>query len=218
MRHRNTRVIGGIVGLATAGVLCVLGLVMTSNANFAKSYTTEQLGRQNITFKTRDALTEAERTSPCLVRYAGQKLTTAKQAECYANDFIGEHVKEVAGGKTYAEMGGPERALQAKVVAAQKANDPALPDLQKQHAAMKGQRDSLFQGETSRGLLLTSFGFGELGAKAEQAATVAYGVAALLALLSLASVIRGLRSARARTVTEPAPQKAVLGEKHLVEA
>ncbi len=218
MGHRNTRVIGGIVGLAIAGVLCALGLVMTSNANFAKSYTAEQLGRQNITFKTLDTLTEEERGSSCLVKYAGQKLTTGKQAECYANDFIGEHVKDVAGGKTYAELGGPERALRAKVAAAQTANDPALADLQKQHGAMKGQRDTLFQGETSRGLLLTSFGFDVLGAKAEQAATVAYLVAGLLALLSLVSLVRGRRSPKARTVTHPGSAEAILGEKQLVDA
>ena len=30
---------------------------------------------------------------PCLVQYAGQKMTTGKQAECYANNFIGLHLE-----------------------------------------------------------------------------------------------------------------------------
>lgn len=217
MQLRNNRVIAGIVGLAVAGGLGVLGLVMTSNANFAKTYTAEQLSRQNITFNTVDTLTEKERQSPCLVRYAGQRLTTGKQAECYANDFIGEHVKNVAGGKTYAELRVPERALYAEVVAAQKANDPALADLQKQHAGVKAQRDTLFQGETSRGLLLTSFGFSVLGAKAEQAATAAYLAAALLALLSVAGLVRSRRTPVDATVTQPSHVKTSLGDKQLVK-
>ena len=217
MRRSNNRVIAGIVGLAVAGGLGVLGLVMTSNANFAKTYTAEQLSRQNITFKAVDTLTDKERQSPCLVRYAGQRLTTGNQAECYANDFIGEHVKDVAGGKTYAELGGPERALYAKVVEAQKASDPALPDLQKQHAGMKAQRDTLFQGETSRGLLLTSFGFSVLGAKADQAATAAFLAAVVLALLSVAGLLRSSRTPKEATVTQPRQVKAIIGDKQLVE-
>ena len=38
-------------GLALAGLLLVLGLVMTSNANFAKGYVKDQLIAQNIIFK-----------------------------------------------------------------------------------------------------------------------------------------------------------------------
>jgi len=36
--------------------------------------------------------------------YAGQQLTTGEQAQVYANNFIGVHLKEVAGGKTYAQV------------------------------------------------------------------------------------------------------------------
>ena len=43
----------------------------------------------------------------------------------------------------------------------------------------------LLEGETLRGLLLTSYGFSEFGTKASQAATVAYLAAALMALLAI---------------------------------
>ena len=167
----------------------------------------DQQSQQHITFKTADTLTAEEAKSACLVEYAGQPMTSGKQAECYANDFIGLHLKSVAKGQTYAEMRVPEQAMAAKVAAAQKANDPALPDLQKQHAALKGQRDALFQGETSRGLLLTSCGFSDLGTKAGQAATGAYSVAALLALLSVAGFARVLLTRRPRTVVDPSIAK-----------
>jgi len=205
MKRSNVPVIAGAVGLALAAGIALLGVVMTTNANFARTYVRDQLSQQRITFKTVDALTPAEKASPCLRRYAGQRLTTGKQAECYANDFIGLHVKSIAGGQTYAELGDPERALTAKVAEAEKAGDPTLPGMQKQLAAMRGVRGTLFQGETSRGLLLTSFGFSDLGTKAGQAATVAYTAAALVGLASLAGFARGLRAPRRKAATVHPP-------------
>jgi hypothetical protein len=176
---------------------------MTSNANFSRNYVKDQLTQQNITFKTAATLTDEEKASPCVVKYAGQKLTTGKQAECYANDFIGLHVKATANGQTYADLGDPQAALRTKITAAQTANDPALADLQKQLTAVTAQRESLFKGETLRGLLLTSFGFSVLGVKGGQAATVAYGAAGLLALLSLAGLAHALRTANTEAFAAP---------------
>jgi hypothetical protein len=203
MKRRTLDVLFSAGGIALAGLLLVLGLVMTSNANFAKGYVRDQLGEQNITFKTADTLTAEEAKSACLVQYAGQKLTTGKQAECYANDFIGLHVKSVAAGQTYADLGAPQSALTAQVKAATASNDPALPDLQKQLTAITGQRETLFKGETLRGLLLTSFGFSVFGVKGEQVATVAYIVAALLALLSIAGFVHAFRTPKDKTFAAP---------------
>jgi hypothetical protein len=176
---------------------------MTSNANFAKGYVKDQLSQQNITFKTIDTLTAEEKQSGCLVKYAGQSLTTGKQAECYANDFIGLHVKSTANGLTYAELGTPQTDLRTKVSAAQKANDPALPDLQRQLTDVTAQRETLFKGETLRGLLLTSFGFSVFGVKGAQVATVAYLIAGLLALLSVAGFLHALRTGKDETFAAP---------------
>ncbi len=209
MKRRTLDILFSGGGLLLAGLLLVLGLVMTSNANFAKSYVKDQLSEQKITFKTVDTLTDEEKQSACLVKYAGQDLTTGKQAECYANDFIGLHVKSVADGKTYAELGAVQSDLRAQVTEAQDANDPALADLQKQLADVTAQRETLFKGETLRGLLLTSFGFSVFGVKGEQVATVAYVVAALLALLSIAGFVHAFRTPK----DEPfAPVERVVGK------
>jgi hypothetical protein len=124
MKRRTLDILFSCGGVALAALLLVLGLVMTSNANFAKDYVKEQLGEQKITFKSAEALTAEEKQSACLVKYAGQPLLTGKQAECYANEFIGLHVKSTAGGLTYAELGDAQTALRAKITAAQAANDP----------------------------------------------------------------------------------------------
>jgi hypothetical protein len=171
-----------------------IGVVLTSNANFANNYVRDQLSQQNITFKSADALTDEERQADCLVQYAGQKLTTGKQAECYANNFIGLHLKSIAGGKTYADLGEPQSQLRAQVAKARESNDPALASLQEQLDEITTQRDTVFKGETLRGLLLTSYGFSEFGTKAAQGATVAYLAAALLGLLSIAGFIHAFRT------------------------
>jgi hypothetical protein len=203
MKRRTLDFLFSIGGLAIAGLLLVAGLVLTSNANFANNYVADQLAQQNITFKTADTLTDEEKAQPCLVSYAGQMLTTGKQAECYANNFIGLHLQSIAGGKTYAELGVPQSQLQAQVAQAQKDNAPNLADLQKQLATVTGQRETVFKGETLRGLLLTSYGFSEFGAKAAQAATVAYLAAGLLFLLALAGFAHAIRTPRTKGFAIP---------------
>ena len=203
MKRRTLDILFSCGGVALAALLLVLGLVMTSNANFAKDYVKEQLGEQKITFKSAEALTAEEKQSACLVKYAGQPLLTGKQAESYANEFIGLHVKSTAGGLTYAELGDAQTALRAKITAAQAANDPALATLQKQLTDMTAQRETLFKGETLRGLLLTSFGFSVFGVKGEQVANVAYIAAALLMLLSLAGFVHAYKTPKERTFAAP---------------
>lgn len=203
MKRRTLDVLFSAGGFALAVLLLILALVMTSNANFAKNYVHDQLSQQKITFKTVDTLTDEEKKSACLVKYAAKVMTTGKQAECYANDFIGLHVKDTAKGLTYAELGTPQSDLRTKIAAAQKSNDPALADLQKQLTDVTNQRETLFKGETLRGLLLTSYGFSVFGVKGEQVATVAYIVAALLALLSVAGFVHAFRTPKNKTFAAP---------------
>ncbi len=186
MKRRTLDILFSIGGVAIAALLLVAGIVLSANASFATTYVADQLAQQNITFKTADTLTQEEKQIPCLVQYAGQKLTTGKQAECYANNFIGLHLKSTAGGKTYADLGAPQSDLRAKIADAQKNNPAAVADLQKQLSEVTAQRETVFKGETLRGLLLTTYGFSEFGTKAGQAATVAYLAAALMFLMALA--------------------------------
>jgi hypothetical protein len=200
MKRRTLDVLFSAGGIGLAGLLVVLGLVMTSNANFAETYVRDQLAQQHITFTPAAGLDEEESRSSCLVANAGRPLTTGKQAECYANDYIGLHLAAVADGQTYADLGEPQSALRDQVTAAEAANDPNLAGLQTQLADISTQRDTLFKGETLRGLLLTSFGFSVFGVKGGQVANVAYALAALLALLSLAGFAHAFRTPKDETV------------------
>lgn len=203
MKRRTLDILFSIGGLGIALLLLVAGLVLTSNVTFADNYVKDQLSQQRISFKPAAALTAEEKQSPCLVKYAGQPLTTGKQAECYANDFIGLHVKTATAGRTYAELGVPQTELRKKVEEAKKAGDPALPELEKQLTEISGTRETAFKGETLRGLLLTSYGFSEFGTKGGQAAKVVYLGSALMLLLSAAGFFHAFRTPKTATFAAP---------------
>jgi hypothetical protein len=208
MKRRTLDILFSIGGLGLAALLLIIGVVMTSNANFSKSYVTDQLRQQKITFKTAATLTDEEKQAPCLVAYAGQALSTGKQAECYANSFIGLHVATTGNGRTYAQMGDDQTALKAQIATAQANGDANVADLQKQLADLTTNRETVFKGETLRGILLTSFGFSELGHKASQAATVIYLGVILLAALSIAGFVHAFVTPKTKSFAAPEPTGA----------
>jgi hypothetical protein len=218
MKRRTLDLLFSAGGVLLAGLLLVLGMVMTSNANFAKGYVKDQLSQQHITFKTAATLTPEEAESACLNKYAGLPMTTGKQAECYANEFIGLHLKAATGNQTYADLGVPQSALTAQIAAAKAANpnDPAITDLQAQLTKVTAQRETAFKGETLRGLLLTSYGFSVFGVKGGQVANVAYLAAALMVLLSIAGFAHAMRTPKNKTFAAPDAQPVKEGDKQLV--
>jgi hypothetical protein len=133
------------------------------------------------------------------VTFAGQALTTGKQAECYANDYIARHVKATAAGRTYASQGDFITGLKGQLTEAQKATPPdaaKITDLNTQITTATAARETLFKGETLRGLLLTSYGFSVFGVKGGQGANVAYLVSGLMMLLSLAGLYHAYKTPR----------------------
>lgn len=214
MKRRTIDLVVSAGGLLLAVILLVGGIVLTSNANFAKNYVHDQLAREGISFTSVDKLSDLEKAKPCLVQYAGQELLTGKQAECYANSYIGLHLSEMGAGTpyeghSYAALGDDANALKAQISTATTAGDTAkVADLNKTLTAVNSQRDTVFKGEMLRGVLLTSYGFSELGAKAELGATVAYIGAALMFLLGLLGLWHGLRTSPAEAFAPVEPAAA----------
>jgi hypothetical protein len=214
MKRRTVDLLASVGGLLIAAILLVGGLVLSANASFAKTYVADQLGEQHITFPAAEELTDEEAATACLVEYAGQPMTTGKQAECYANNFIGLHLAGIADGKTYAELGDVQSELRAQVAEAQEAESPDLADLQAELATVNQQRETVFKGETLRGLLLTSYGFSELGAKAALGATVAYIGSGLMFLLAALGIWHAARTPATQAFAAPAPAR----ERELINA
>ncbi|NES30762.1 hypothetical protein GCE86_30865 [Micromonospora terminaliae] len=207
MKRRTLDLLFSIGGLGLAVLLLVVGVVLTTNANFANRYVHDQLAAQHISFTPADKLSDEEKKADCLREYAGKPLTTGKQAECYANEYIGLHLKSIGGGKTYADLGAPQTALREQVAQAEQAKAANLADLQKQLADVTAQRETVFKGETLRGLLLTSYGFSEFGRKAEQGALAMYLGAALLLLLSVAGLVHAFRTPASATFAAPEKER-----------
>jgi hypothetical protein len=185
-------------GVLLAALAIILGFVFQANADFATSYVRDQLSDQKISFPAVENLTEAESGVSCLIGYAGTVLDSGKKSECYANEYIGDHLKGIGGGETYASLGTPQRELQSQVDAAKKANDSTLVSLEADLAKISGQRETMFKGETLRGLLLTTYGFSVLGEKAALAAMIAFFAAAILLLASGAGFIHALSTQKGK--------------------
>lgn len=195
MKRRTLDVVFSVGGLLLAVLLLVLGLVLQNQANFAEDYVHDQLTAQKITFTPKAGLQGEELQADCLVSNAGKPLTTGKQAECYANEYIALHLTEINGGKTYSETSNEARTLEAE------AGDTPDAATAQQLEVLQGKVQTLFRGETLRGLLLTSYGFSIFGERAQQAAWVCFGAAAVLLLASIAGFVHAAGTSKDRVVS-----------------
>ncbi|HEY7270543.1 MAG TPA: hypothetical protein VH951_12015, partial [Dehalococcoidia bacterium] len=109
---------------------------------------------------------------PYLNKYAGQQLTTGAQAKAYADHFIAVHINEMTGGQTYSQLSGKFQAMTP--------TQQASPAGQK----LNGEIQTVFRGETLRGLLLNAYAFDTMGNIALIAAIAAWIGAGLMAILS----------------------------------
>ena len=215
MTRRKLDLLTSVGGLVVAVLLIVLGVVMTTQYNFAKDYVKTELGAQKIYFSAEPKEEELnwKPESKCLNEYKGQLMTTGAQAECYAKYYIAKHmdtsaknlklsspIKVTIGGKeetlsdmtgqTYGTLGGIKTALDNDAKALKEKGDTAGADNRtKDSTAVANLRTTMQTGETLRGLLLTTYGFSIFGEKAGLAANVLYGLGGLMVVLSLAGLI-----------------------------
>jgi hypothetical protein len=185
-RRRIDSVLIGFGALATL-VFLVAGILLMWGSSFADDYVGDELSSQNITFPPADAL-EAEGRGD-LAGYGGDPVDSGKEAEAYAS-YIDGHLENIAGGMTYAELGGPEREARAAVAAATEAggDQEAIDALQAEADAITAQRDTLFRGETLRGLLLSAYAWSTVGQIAGYAAIGAFVAAVAMAILTVLGI------------------------------
>jgi hypothetical protein len=159
-----------LLGAATLLVLLAAGGIAWKGYSFATDQVRTELSSQKIFFPSKDspAIAALPAANQALVnQYAGQQLLTGDQAKVYANDFIGFHLSEIAGGKTYAE------------ISTEAMKDPTNQQLQ-------AKKSTLFQGETLRGLLLSAgYSYWTMGMLARDAAIAFFAGAAVMAVLIL---------------------------------
>lgn len=155
-----------LLGTVATAVLLAVGVVAWWGSEFAKQQVRDELSAQKIFFP--EELDPNE--YPDLQEYAGQQVDNGAKAKAYANSYIGRHLENIAGGKTYSE------------VSAEAKKDPTNQTLQT-------QKQLLFQGETLRGLLLgDGYAFWTFGEIAQVGAIISLAGASIMALLVIAGV------------------------------
>ncbi len=189
LRWRVLVLQAGLIGIL---VFCA-GFLFWGNSFIHNQITTE-LTAQQIYFPPANspavaALPAADATAMNV--YGDQQLTTGEQARVYANSFIGVHLSEVAGGQTYSQMSAKAQA------------NPT-------DTKLAGQVNTLFKGETLRGLLLNAYGWWTIGTYALYAA-IGLAVAALVVLGAAAlEIFLWVRQRQKVTVPFTAPKRQAI--------
>ena len=174
MRRKSFDSLVSAAGIVIAAVLLTASGLLFWAHSFVTDNVRTQLAAQQIFFPAAgsEQLNDPA-VKPFLTKYAGQQLTTGVQAKAYADHYIAVHIKATGGGKTYSQLSTASRLA---------------PD----DAKLAGQVQTVFRGETLRGLLLNAYAFGMMATVAVIAAWI--GLGAGVALLLLAGL--GIRHAR----------------------
>ncbi|TXG77316.1 hypothetical protein E6P97_01935 [Patescibacteria group bacterium] len=150
------------VGLMLAAIS---GLAWWTHS-FAGNMVRSELGAQKIYFPEAGSPGFSAEEYPDIQQYAGQLVDDGEKARAYANGYIKRHLAKVADGKTYSE------------VSTASMKDPSNETLQK-------QKQTLFQGETLRGMLLgNGYAFGTISRVAQIAAVVALAASAVAFIMA----------------------------------
>jgi hypothetical protein len=174
MQRRTFDILISLGALILVAVLCVAGGLLLWGRSYTHDQVSSQLAAQKIFFPPANSPAIAAPEFAPMKQYAGEQLTTGPQAKVYADSFIANHLQKIGGGKTYAEL---STQLQA---------DPNNTQLAKTVQTM-------FQGETLRGLLLSSYAFWTLGSIAGWGALAAFIGAGLLLILAIFGLIHSRR-------------------------
>jgi hypothetical protein len=174
MKRRTFDILVATGGLSLAVMLIVSGILLTWAHSFVGNEVHTQLAAQKIFFPKAGSPAIKAPEFAAMRQYAGQQLTTGAQAETYADHFIANHLTEIGGGKTYAQ------------VSAEALASPG-------NAKLAGTAATLFQGETLRGLLLNAYAFATMGTIAGIAAIAAYIGAMVMLILGALGLIHARR-------------------------
>jgi hypothetical protein len=133
-----------IIGTVLFLVLSVGSGLLMWGSNFAHNMVHNQLVEQKIQFPPQGSPGLDPAKFPGLQRYAGQMVDSGPKAKAYADQFIKVHLQGIANGQTYSQVSAASLA------------DPT-------NTVLQGKVQTLFRGETLRGLLLYAWGWSVVG-------------------------------------------------------
>ena len=192
MKRKNFDKIVTAVGFGLTVFLFVAAGLLNWGASFAQDSVKSQLENQNIAFPAAEAMPEA--TKDQLAKWANMQVVTGEMARDYSDLYIWEHMKGssiAALGKpaTYSEVSGMYMGLVRGG-----STDTA------QIAKLGELRQTLFMGNTLRGMLLEAYAFGTMGVIAGYGAIAALVGGLVMLLLSIAGLLHIRRTPDSATI------------------
>jgi len=156
-------------GLVIAVVLFMAAGGLLFAYNFVHTQVHDQLAAEKIMFPAGDsvslnALSGGDKDA--VGKYAGQQVLTGAQAKVFADNYIAAHLRKIGGGKTYSELSAMSQANPSDM-------------------KLASQVQTVFRGETLRGLLLNAYAFDTMAVVAQVASLVAFVAGAILVVLAL---------------------------------
>jgi hypothetical protein len=186
MNRKSFDKIASVIGLLLAGFLIVIGGILQYGGNFATDQVAAQLEPQAITIPAENGDPKAtDDVKKFFADNGDMVMTTGKQAQMYADHYIGFHMSAMP---TYAAASGANRAAAGALAA-----DPTNVELQVAAKQASGTVETVFKGDTLRGMLLNAYAFGTLGQIAMVASYVSFAggiIFLILALLGFAHLRR----------------------------
>jgi hypothetical protein len=176
MRRKTFDALATVAGLVLAVILLVAGGLLLWGHSVVDNQVHNQLAAQKIVFPAANSPAIKAPEFAAMHQYAGQLMTTGAQAEVYANHFIANHLLAIGGGKTYSQLS--ELSL-----------------AQPKNAALAAQVQLMFRGTTLRSMLLTAYGFWQIGQIALIGAIVSFIGAVFLLVLSGLGLVHLRRTA-----------------------
>ena len=192
MKRRTADKLVSFVGLGFAALLLIFGGLLNFGAGFANDSVQSQLENQNIAFPIEAGL-PAE-TKDQLLKWAGKQVVNGEMARDYSDLYIWEHMKASAT----AVMGKPATysEVSAEYMSAVRGGSADAERTQK----LAELRDTLFMGNTLRGMLLEAYAFGTMGVIAGYGAIAALVGGLVMLLLSFAGLLHIRRTPDSATI------------------
>lgn len=192
MKRRTFDKLVSFVGLGLAALLLIFGGLLNFGAAFAKDSVQSQLENQNIAFPDEAGL--PSETKDQLLKWAGMQVTSGEMAHDYSDLFIWEHMKASATAvmdkpATYSEVSSAYMGLV-------RGGSTDVEKI-KQYGDL---RQTLFMGNTLRGMLLEAYAFGTLGVIAGYAAVASFVGGLLFLMLGVAGLMHIRRTPEDATI------------------
>ncbi len=156
MKRRTFDKMLTLVGVAVSLFLFLAAGLLNWGYTFTNNTVKSQLSSQQITIPTATQNAKEDAATTAFFKANGGKnMTTGKQAQMYADHYLGFHLSRMG---TYAAASAADRAAAAALAA-----NPTDAALQTAKTTADATLDTVFKGTTLRGTLLTAYAFWQMG-------------------------------------------------------